>query len=202
MHRCDLDRRIEERVASRSKARAEGNYELIALEQNRLGELCVEHKSRLDSMLFFWIIGGLISVAGWARASYMPRATAVTPSAPAAPVEAIIEALRLELQAQAARQRDLPASPAVHSTLDAELIEASMRTAFRSVHDEAALLRLRPQGHDVAASNEVGVYWGGGSGAAGARELAEVERWQRWTCAAAVSACALSAASLIVASRR
>lgn len=56
-HLCDLDKRIEERIASRAKARAEGNFEQISIEQNRLGELCIEHKARLDSMLFMWVLG-------------------------------------------------------------------------------------------------------------------------------------------------
>ena len=64
-HLCDLDRRIEKHISSRAKARAEGNFELIALEQNRLAELCVEHKQRLDSMLFLWVLGraGFVSIA-------------------------------------------------------------------------------------------------------------------------------------------
>ena len=45
-HLCDLDRRIEKHIASRARARNEGNFEQIALEQNRLGELCIEHKAR------------------------------------------------------------------------------------------------------------------------------------------------------------
>ena len=34
----ELDRKIEQRIANRAKARAEGDYERIATEQNRLGE--------------------------------------------------------------------------------------------------------------------------------------------------------------------
>ena len=68
-HLCDLDRKIEDRIAKRAKARAEGDYEAIAQQQNRLGELCIEHKARLDSMLFFWVIGGASALAGWARAA-------------------------------------------------------------------------------------------------------------------------------------
>ena len=67
-HLCDLDRKIEERIMKRAKARAEGDYEAIAQEQNRLGELCIEHKARLDSMLFFWVVGGAASLGGWMRA--------------------------------------------------------------------------------------------------------------------------------------
>ena len=77
-HLYDLDRKIEQRIANRAKARAEGNYEAIAMEQNRLGELCIEHKARLDSMLFFWVLGGAMSVAGWARSAYGRKAD--TPS--------------------------------------------------------------------------------------------------------------------------
>jgi hypothetical protein len=72
-HLCDLDRRIEAHIASRAKARAEGDFEKIAQAQNRLGELCIEHKQRLDSMLFFWILGGFASVAGWVRATAAQR---------------------------------------------------------------------------------------------------------------------------------
>ena len=64
-HLCDLDRRIEKHIANRAQAAREGAYEQIAHEQNKLGELCVEHKARLDSMLFFWILGGGLSFAGW-----------------------------------------------------------------------------------------------------------------------------------------
>ena len=63
-HLCDLDRKIEERILKRAKAREASDYEAIAQEQNRLGELCIEHKARLDSMLFFWVIGGAASLAG------------------------------------------------------------------------------------------------------------------------------------------
>ena len=69
-HLCDLDRKIEERIMKRARARAEGDYEAIAQEQNKLGELCIEHKARLDSMLFFWVIGGAASLGGWMRAVF------------------------------------------------------------------------------------------------------------------------------------
>ena len=81
-HLCDLDRRIEKHISSRAKARAEGNFELIALEQNRLAELCVEHKQRLDSMLFLWVLGGFVSIAAWARAAGRSNKSLIAPHPP------------------------------------------------------------------------------------------------------------------------
>ena len=96
-HLCDLDKRIEERIASRAKARAEGNFEQISIEQNRLGELCIEHKARLDSMLFMWVLGGSFSIAGWVTSALRSSPPVVSAYPPSVDRAALADALHQEM---------------------------------------------------------------------------------------------------------
>ena len=96
-HLCDLDKRIEERIASRAKARAEGNFEQISIEQNRLGELCIEHKARLDSMLFMWVLGGSFSIAGWVTSALRSSPPVVSAYPPSVDRAVLADALHQEM---------------------------------------------------------------------------------------------------------
>ena len=191
-HLCDLDRRIEKHIANRAQAAREGAYEQIAHEQNKLGELCVEHKARLDSMLFFWILGGGLSFAGWVSAmrraaghhapetlaALQPASTATAPSRVdiAAEVEAGVRAALLRASASAA------AWPAPAGS-------GSLATAADGGALAAPVYVMQPPRDDEGDEE--------------ARRLLQWAAWERrCTCAAAVGACVLSAASLVVASSR
>lgn len=162
-HLCDLDRRIEERIASRAKARAEGNFEQIATEQNRLGELCIEHKARLDSMLFMWVLAGLASVAGWTRAALRSAPPAASLSSSTVDHAILATAVQTELS----RRESLIASE----------VEAGVRAALKA----SAMSAGRSEGAGVGIASLLG------------------DEWARRTFCAALGACALSGASLVVA---
>ena len=126
-HLCDLDRRIEKHIASRARARTEGNFEQIALEQNRLGELCIEHKARLDSMLFFWVFFGSLSVAGWARSALREGSAAASALREHASL-ASTEQSNLSL----AIRHELRALGAADSRTVVEAVEAGVRAALKA----------------------------------------------------------------------
>ena len=180
-HLCDLDRKIEERILKRAKAREAGDFEAIAQEQNRLGELCIEHKTRLDSMLFFWVVGGAAALAGngvslarqYARAAVRENESLAEG----------VAALRAELKAALAdgvgsRQSPPPAPPtdSLGSSSQQILQPAAAANGGASGHDQPA---------DVAAPTEQRLH----------EELRELASLQRWTCRAAVLGCAASIAA-------
>jgi len=189
-HLCDLDRRIEERIAARAKARAEGNFEQIATEQNRLGELCIEHKARLDSMLFMWVLGGLVSVAGWTRASLRTE-----PSSDALHTKldrsTLVTMIRQEMSNNA-----VASDPQL--SIAAE-VEAAVRKALE-IHSgargpEAPRTRFSPFGTAAAGPASSGV-----DDVSHPETAADLR--QRRTYLAALGACGLSAASLLILSSR
>jgi hypothetical protein len=198
-HLCDLDRRIEKHIASRARARTEGNFEQIALEQNRLGELCIEHKARLDSMLFFWVFFGSLSVAGWARSALREGSAAASALREHASL-ASTEQSNLSL----AIRHELRALGAADSRTVVEAVEAGVRAALKA-SDVAPphaphVVRL-DSGRGAAGS-------GGESGSTGGKPTATIARAQQavaamdvqqWTCVAAVGACVMSGATLVLA---
>ena len=191
-HLCDLDRRIEERIASRAKARVDGNFEQISRDQNRLGELCVEHKSRLDSLLFMWVLGGAISVGGWARSVYREGGAAAAAldelraaSAAIGPAKTDLSAVSEALTSTIHHEfHDLRATGISARAVDQDAVEAGVRAALMTM--PRALSAKGSGSQTESKANE----------SAAAAQLRDVRQWT--TCAAAVAACVLSAASLLI----
>lgn len=172
-HLCDLDQKIETRIASRAKARVAGDYEAIAMEQNRLGELCIEHKARLDSMLFFWVLGGAASFAGWARAAYGRRFDETTDNGAGTGdyIDAVRSAVSTEMSYQLKSWRLLPNGDHAPSSLP---------------EDYQRVSSSKPQQQDVphgTVPEEIRA------------ALDEVAFWQRCTFGVALASCALGVAA-------
>jgi hypothetical protein len=176
-HLCDLDKRIEERIASRAKARAEGNFEQISIEQNRLGELCIEHKARLDSMLFMWVLGGSFSIAGWFTSALRSSPPVVSAYPPSVDRAALADALHQEMSML--RQETFASE--MKAEIEAGVLAALQRRAVPSAPAAAA---AAPAAYAAAPV--------GASAAEHARHAEIVSREIRRTYIASVAACVLS----------
>jgi hypothetical protein len=176
-HLCDLDKRIEERIAGRAKARAEGNFEQISIEQNRLGELCIEHKARLDSMLFMWVLGGSVSIAGWFTSALRSSPPVVSAYPPSVDRAALADALHQEMSML--RQETFASE--MKAEIEAGVLAALQRRAVPSAPAAAA---AAPAAYAAAPV--------GASAAEHARHAEIVSREIRRTYIASVAACVLS----------
>lgn len=68
-------RTLEQRIALHEErlvqSHARGDTSAVVQNTDTLRQLYMEHKGKLDDMLFFWIFGGSVCIAGWVRAAWV-----------------------------------------------------------------------------------------------------------------------------------
>jgi len=70
-HLRGLESRISIHETRLKESHAQGDTSGVVHNTDALRQLYMEHKSKLDDMLFFWIFGGAVCVAGWVRLAWV-----------------------------------------------------------------------------------------------------------------------------------
>jgi len=70
-HLRGLEARIAVHEKRLAQSHAQGDTSGVVHNTDALRQLYMEHKTKLDDMLFFWIFGGAVCVAGWVRLAWV-----------------------------------------------------------------------------------------------------------------------------------
>lgn len=70
-HLRGLESRIAVHEGRLKQSHAQGDTSGVVHNTDALRQLYMEHKTKLDDMLFFWIFGGAVCVAGWIRLAWV-----------------------------------------------------------------------------------------------------------------------------------
>lgn len=162
--------------------------------------LWFELLTRLDSMLFFWVFAGTLSVAGWARSAYregVAAAAALREHAGAASNAKPLAATNGEPASLAlAIQRELHTMGAATDSrhIIERAVEAGVRAALKSpaAADSAPPPPTTNGGEKWRKDGKVS------AAIARAQHMVSTMGAQQWTCVAAIGACVMSGASLVV----
>jgi len=187
-HLRNLERRIalhEERLV---QSHASGDTSGVVQNTDTLRQLYMEHKGKLDDMLFFWIFGGAVCVGGWVRAAWVYNQRASSDR----DAEAGFRAALAETVRDAVSDSLVSAAvPAGRTSPATDVGQASEAAPAGQVAGEPGV--QEPAG-PVAA---VAAVDGFRDAEALRQEVLELARMQRATLVVAVVGCTMSAVSLL-----
>lgn len=146
-------RTLEQRIALHEErlvqSHARGDTSAVVQNTDALRQLYMEHKGKLDDMLFFWIFGGSVCIAGWVRAAWVYNHREQDLRASEAELRAALSAAVREAVhehlAEAAAGGEASPPPAVAAeppAAGAGEAAAEVRALRRELGDSARALRL------------------------------------------------------------